>query len=394
MVLHKPSGQAVVFLRQPDGSRRMVYLGPHESAVAERRYREALAEHLAGKMVSTKNRDQRQASEWPTVGQLAAAFLVHCRNYYVDADGKRTRGVEHFTAAMEPLLKLLRDVPTERLTIADLIAVRQLLVDGKRCNRNTINAKMRYIRQCVRWGVEQRLVPGSVWHEVSAMKGLPPGRAGVRESKEVEAVPKKWVDAVVPLLPKPLAAAVQLQWWCGARPSEILQLTRSRIAFGGDCWEFRPPAHKGRWKGKERVIRLGPEAQRLLAPLLKLEPNAAILSPRDAVRELHEGRTRESKETPSQRKRRERRARKPPTVGEFYGIDSYRKAIHRACDEAGFPRWSPHRLRHAAGTRIYLATRSIEDSRAALGHADSRVTRRYAVAADSEIAAAVMGQHG
>lgn len=395
IVFHKASGRDVVFLRQPDGRRTMVYLGEHDSAEAARRYREVLAQHLAGKSIVSTRQAKAQLSEWPTVGQLAAAYMLHVQGFYVDERGVASKGIANIRNAMTPLLRLLRDVRTDALSIVNLVQVQQHLVDGGACCRSTVNAKMRRIRQCIRWGVERRFVPGSAWHEVSAMKGLPLGRAGLRESKAVEAVPRRWVDAVLPLLQRPLAAAVELQWWSGARPSEILQLTRGRLEIGKETWQFRPPVHKGTWKGKERVIVLGPQCQAILSPLLKFSPEAAILSPRDALAEISEQKqaARKSKETPSQRQRRIDNAAKEPSVGEFYNVNSYRKAIHRACDEAGVPRWSPHRLRHAAGTRIYLAA-GIEASRVALGHSDDRVTRRYAVGADSELAALVMGRHG
>lgn len=394
VVHHKASDRDVVFLRQPDGSRAMVYLGPHDSAEAVRRYRQVLADHLAGRPLEVVKRKELP-SQWPTVGQLVAAFLLHCERYYVDAAGVRSKGVVNILHAMEPFLALLRDKRTDSLGVVALDDVQQSIVVGGTCNRGTINNKMRRIRQCVRWGVGRKMVPGSVWHEVSAMKGIPAGRGGVREPKVVTAVPRAWVDAVLPHLTRPLAAAVELQWWCGARPSEVLQLTRARIEFGEDGWTFRPSSHKGNWLGRDRRIVLGPKAREILTPMLKLQPDAAILSPRDALAEISERKAmaRKSKETPSQRERRARNAAKEPTVGEFYNVNAYRKAIHRACDDAGIPRWSPHRLRHAAGTRLYLAA-GIEASRVALGHTDDRVTRRYAVGADSELAKAVMGQHG
>lgn len=395
VVHHKASGRDVVFLRQPDGSRTMVYLGEHDSAEAARRYREVLAQHLAGKSIVSTRQAKIEASAWPTVGQLVAAYLLHVQSYYVDEAGVASKGIANICHAMTPFLRLLRDLPTDRLSIVNLVAVQQHLIEGGECCRSTINGKLRRIRQCIRWGVERRFVSGEVWHEVSAMKGIPQGRGGVRESKVVEAVPRRWVDAVLPHLQRPLAAAVELQWWSGARPSEVLQLTRGRLEISKGPWIFRPPMHKGRWKGKERVIVLGPKCQAILSPLLKFSPDAAILSPRDALAEISEQKrvARKSKETPSQRQRRIDNAAKEPSVGEFYNVNSYRKAIHRACDEAGVPRWSPHRLRHAAGTRIFLAE-GIEASRVALGHSDDRVTRRYAVGADSELAAAVMGRNG
>ena len=61
VVHHKASGQDVVFLRDEHGKRRMVYLGEHGSTTAARRYREVLAEHLAGKPVATRARPARRS---------------------------------------------------------------------------------------------------------------------------------------------------------------------------------------------------------------------------------------------------------------------------------------------------------------------------------------------
>ena len=76
-----------------------------------------------------------------------------------------------------------------------------------------------------------------------------------------------------------------------------------------------------------------------------------------------------------------------------YGIDAYRKAIHRACDAAAIARWSPHRLRHARGTEL-ARKEGIEVARIALGHRDDRVTRRYAVGAELDLAVALARKHG
>ena len=97
--------------------------------------------------------------------------------------------------------------------------------------------------------------------------------------------------------------------------------------------------------------------------------------------------------TPSQRARDTRNAKKEPSIGDHYGIDAYRNVLHRACDQAGVERWSPHRLRHAKGTEL-ARTEGIEIARIALGHKDDRVTRRYAVEAELELAIAVARKHG
>ena len=410
-VHHKPSGQDVLFVRDADGKRRMVYLGPHGSAQAARRYREVLAEHLAGKPVATRSTARVPTSEWPSLAQLCAAFLLDAERYYVDAQGRRSDEVDNFRLALRPLLHLHRDTPTDRFSITDLIEVRQGFIDaefghqrdeqgrpipgtGKKRTRTYINACLRRVKQVFRWGTERRLVPGSTWHELSALRSLPIGRCAARETEPVEAVPWSMVEPVLEHLPTPLRSCVLLQWCTGMRPSEALQIRVSDLDRSGDVWLYRVEHHKNAWRGRPRIVPLGPEAQAILRPLLRAD-GGYLLSPRDAVAELNaiKRANRKSPLTPSQRARDERNAEKAPAVGDHYGIDAYRKAIHRACDRAGIARWSPHRLRHAKGTAL-ARTEGIEAARIALGHKDDRVTRRYAVGAELELAIGVARKHG
>jgi integrase len=214
------------------------------------------------------------------------------------------------------------------------------------------------------------------------MRGLGVGRGGAREPEPVEAVPWPMVEPILPHLPAPLRATVLLQWESGARPTEILQLRTGDIDRSGDVWFYTPEKHKGQWRGQDRVIGFNTAAQDILRPLLKADPKAFLISPRDAIVELKARKraNRQTPLTPSQRARDERNARKAPQVGEFYDVNTYRRAIHRACDEADVPRWSPHRLRHAAGTRACLQGGE-EATSVMLGHRDRRMAARYSVAA-------------
>ena len=412
VVLHKPSGQDVVFVRQADGRRAMVYLGASGTPAAARRYREVLAQHLAGKPVETSPRRAAPPSEWPTVGQLAAAFLLHAQRFYVGPDGQATRTAVHLRHAVEPLLRLYRDTPTDRFSIRDLGAVRQAIVEaefgqrldddgkpiagtGRRRCRRYCNELVNRIKLAFRWGVEQRLVPGSTWHELAALRGLPIGRAGLRESAPVEAVTRAQVDAVLPHLPPILQAAVELQWWSGMRPDEVLQLRMQDVDRSQERWTYRPQQHKGRWRGHDRAVVFGPQSRRVLEGLVKADPRAYLIAPSDVMRQRRERwrAARVSKVPPSQQQRDAENAAKPQQLNERFDVATYRRAIHRACDAAGVARWSPHRLRHAAGTRLALDV-DIEAAAAVLGHTDVRVTRRYAVGARAKIASAVMAEHG
>lgn len=63
--------------------------------------------------------------------------------------------------------------------------------------------------------------------------------------------------------------------------------------------------------------------------------------------------------------------------GERYSVDSYRRAIQRACTRAHVPSWSPNQLRHSAGTEIRKKF-GLEASQVVLGHANAKVTEIYA----------------
>lgn len=408
---HKSRNQDVLFLRDPSGKRRMVYLGKHGTPEAERRYREVLAAHLAGKPIPALPHGRQAASEWPSIAQLVAEFLLHAERYYRDAEGRVSREVTNYKLALRFLIRFHRDTPTDRFTVTDLARLREAIVDeefghaldeagrpipgtGKRRCRTYVNACVRRIKQVMRWGTVQRFVPGGVWHELSALSGLSIGRSGARESKPVEAVPWSLVESTVPHLTPTLRAAVLVQWHSGMRPAELLAMTRRQLDTSGPQWIYRPARHKGSWKGRERIVALGPKAQELLRPLVTLDPDAAIFSPAASWQEFREEKRRKRRTAPTRQMReRDAKAGSPAEAEGFFDVSTYRRAIHRACDRADVPRWSPHRLRHAAGTRLVLQE-GLEAARAALGHADSRMTRRYSTAADAELAVAVAARHG
>jgi hypothetical protein len=81
---------------------------------------------------------------------------------------------------------------------------------------------------------------------------------------------------------------------------------------GGDVWVFTPKHHKTEHHGKDRTIYIGPKAQAILAPYLVKAGDGYVFKTR----------------------------RYRP-----YNADTYRRAIHRACDRAKVERWSPNRLR-------------------------------------------------
>lgn len=411
-ILHRASGQDVVFLRDAaTGKRRMVYLGRHDSAEARERYRQVLAEHCAGQAPTTATAKAPQPSDAVTVGTLCARFLLWAQDYYRNENGTLSREVTNFVLAVGALDDVLRDVQVDALTCAHFEAARRRLVDsefghrhdengqpipgtGKRHARGYVNSTMRRAKFVVRWGCEHGLVPGPVWASLTAFRGLRIGRGGARETPPVEAVPRGYVDAVLPHLPPMLRTAVELLWHSGMRAGELCALRTRDIERGADVWLYRPQQHKGTWRGRDRVVPFGPRCQELLRPLLSADP-AAHLFRADVVMQQRKATWRQqrtSKVPPSQQKRDAKNAAKLGAYADCLDVATLRRAVHRACDAAGVPRFGIHRLRHACGTRLVVEAGD-DAARVQLGHADERMVRRYSKAADDELRRKVAMQH-
>lgn len=323
-----------------------------------------------------------------TVADLVADFLEHGERVYVP------REVVNLRAALAPVLERFGALPVRQFDVTCLEIVQRQLAEA-RLARSTIKSRMNAIRRCWRWGESRRLCPAGSWEHLRTLEHLKPGRTPARETQPVDAVPWKWVEPILPHLSQPLAAAVLVQWHAGLRPGEILTMTRRQLDTSGKIWIYRPTHHKGTWRGRERIIRLGPKAQEALRPLLKLDANAPIISPRDAIAEQKQRKraARRTRPTKQMRERDARAAAAGPAVAEAYDVNTYRRAIHRACDDADVPRWGPHRLRHACAARLFSAG-EFEAARAVLGHSRMDMTRHYAAAADAKLAGDAMLRHG
>ena len=140
----------------------------------------------------------------------------------------------------------------------------------------------------------------------------------------------------------------------GARPGEVCAMRGCDIDMTGDVWLYRPAHHKTRHKGKERVIALGPQAQAVVKPFLKLDTQAYLFSPRDGLAEVRaeKRRKRQTKVQPSQQYRRKARPKKQPR--DHYTTIAYDHAIYAACDRA-FPPTAPLARRPEETNKAWLA---------------------------------------
>jgi len=166
------------------------------------------------------------------------------------------------------------------------------------------------------------------------------------------------------------------------------------VDTSGEVWSYRPATHKTQHHNKDRVIFFGPKSQEVLRPHLLRDETHYCFCPSEGERKRRAA-AHDRRVTPSGQGNEpgtNRKSSPQRKAGECYTPDSYRRAIHRACEMAGVEKWSPNRLRHSAATAIRKQF-GLEASQVVMGHAGANVTQIYAVR-DQAKAAEVMSKVG
>jgi integrase len=209
------------------------------------------------------------------------------------------------------------------------------------------------------------------------------------------------VEKALPHMPAAVRAIALLQIYSAARAGELVKLRVGDIdRTNPEVWSYTPTTHKGTWKGKTRTIYFGQHCREVLTPfLLKAgDPEAYLFSPAraEAERNTERSENRVTPKYPSHMKRNEQKRvgknrRRAP--GQHYTTGTYRQAIERACDRAGVPPFTPHRLRHLAATRA-RAELGVDVARALCGHSLAAVTEIYSREVDKQLAIQAVKRFG
>lgn len=183
-----------------------------------------------------------------------------------------------------------------------LRAVRTRMIESGLA-RTEINARIHRVRRMFRWAASVELVPAGIVVALETVDGLQQGLTAARETEPVGSVPLEVVEKTIPHLSRPVAAMVRLQLLTGARPGEICRMRACELKIGSPNWTFDPSRHKTSWRGKRRVVPIGPKALLILEEFLTDDPAAYLFRPADAVADHHARRTasRKSRPTPSER---------------------------------------------------------------------------------------------
>jgi integrase len=396
--LHSQSGQAIVTLTDGLGGRRDVLLGKYDTPESRVEY-----SRVIGEWEARGRRLYDQADEEPdalSVNELMVAFLEHAERHYRRADGTNTSELRDYKLSNRPLRELYGTLPVAKFSPLKLKAVRQKMIDAG-LSRNVVNQRVGRLVRAFKWGVGEELVPESVWRALTTVRGLEKGRSAARETEAVAPVAAEVVEATLPYLLPPVRAMVELQLVTGMRPGEARIMRACDLDTTGDVWLYKPAHHKTRHKGKERVVAIGPRGQEIVKPFLKLDTQAYLFSPRDALawRWREQRRKRKTKVQPSQVSRRRQAPRK--RLGDCYTMTAYAHAVAKAvkaanaaaaCEECkplkpedrcdackanAIPHWHPHQLRHTHATAVRRRF-GLEAAQVALGHSQAQITEIYA----------------
>jgi integrase len=270
-----------------------------------------------------------------------------------------------------------------------LANVRQsMIVAGQ--SRKLINKDVNRVRGMFGWAVEHELLPVDVRQALRRVKGPRMGRSDARETAPVEPVAEESIRAILPHLSPQVAAMIQLQHLCGARPQEVVTIRPDEVDTSGEIWLYHPRHHKMEHFDRRKVIMLGPKAQEVLRPWLDRDPGAYCFVPAEtSAWHYRRSRRKSCSGTPTEPVEPKVLKLQP---GLKYTRHSYRVAVQRACKRAGIEAWSPRQLRHTRATAIRKAF-GLEAAKAVLGHTDTKITEIYAER-DLDLARKVMREIG
>ncbi|TWT48998.1 tyrosine-type recombinase/integrase [Botrimarina hoheduenensis] len=256
--------------------------------------------------------------------------------------------------------------------------LRELMIDPKGWSRKHINEHVNRIRRMFAWACENELVPPLVHHALQSVAGLKKGRSRARDNGRVTVIDDASVAATLKHAPEIVADMVRFQRLTGARPGEVCGLRPSDLERTGDVWVYQLGSHKMEHYGAERLVMVGPKAQKVLAPYLLRDPLWPCFAPAETSWMTRRRRGEEGSNEPFEsilRRAHQVVTKRGPI--RFYDANSYRIAIHRACVKAGVEKWSPNRLRHTAATEVRKQF-GLEAAQVVCGHQSAEVTQIYA----------------
>ena len=371
---HKASGREYVRIRHGDGSHTDIYLeGAPSSPESKAHYA-----RLVATLAAHGGQLPPPVAKAATVAEVVARFMEFAESEYDPAG----REVENFALSCRPLLRLYGSSPAQAFDSEGLLALQKAMASGSwmteeekaECTkrkrpigwcRNVVNRRIVRIKTLWKWAESRKLVPPGSYHHLQTVRGLAKKSRHVRHTTPRGPTTRANVEAALPHCPKPVAAMLDLQWWTGCRSGEVRTMRTCEIDCSGEVWLYAPGHSKNDWRERQpdRVIALGPEAQKILGPWLRPDrPDDYLFRPSRSRRNDH------------------------------YTEFTYPQAVRRACAKAGV-KFVAYCCRHSAKARI-TRQQGLDAARAVLGHKSLTTTSGYASQIDLEQASEVAREVG
>lgn len=434
--LHKQSGQAVVTLAcKISGKRRDIMLGEYESPESRIAYAEAIAQwERDGRVLDNSPKPEPIRHDETTVAEVMLDWWEGVLKRYAVADpeGRLPSHLYSYRVVVRLVRATCGNLPASRFGPKRLQEVRQAMVD-EGWKRSHVNSNAAVIVRAFRQAVAAEVIKPEALVALQCVKPLARGEAGTAEGRKVKPVALADVEAVKPHLGRQIRAIIDVMLLTGSRCGEVCTMRPIDLDTSGKVWSYTPDRHKTEHHGRKRIIHVGPKAQRVIEPFLNRSTHAPLFSPAEAETERRE-QQHANRVTPmscGNNPGSNRCAEPARKADDAYTTDVVRRAITRACDEAFPPpgdlarqrvpgngrkrnstrwetdkeynqrlgarwaelkawrrshRWTPHQLRHTAGTMIRKEA-GIEAAALVLGHSSATLTD--AVYAERDTAKAV-----
>lgn len=365
-----------------------IYLGKWNSKASKQEYKRVIAEWLAGGTGTT--------SDEISVSEICVDYTLEMKKRYRDESGKPTEEFKTVQRIMKLVRSVYGDSNAAEFKALRFKAMREKIVETGVC-RYVVNKYCRHIIRAFKLAAENEKLSAENYNSLKSVESLRKGRTDAKETEPIQPVSLETIDATIEHLHDIAADMVRLQLLTGMRPGELCQLKPEHINRDDDIWVFIPETHKNAYRDQSRAICIGEQAQEILNPYLLRPASSYCFDPSEAVEQVQRRRNLERVTPEGQgncRGSSKRRGKPKWKPGNKYTTASYRRVIHRACDSAGIPRWSPNRIRKTAGTIIRKETGSLEAAQACLGHKSRSTTERFYAAIDTALAAEVMRKIG
>lgn len=364
------------YRRNPDGRAfieyrgKRYYLGKHNTHVSKEQYKQLIAQIMA----QGSEPAPLTLYDNPT---LAEPYAEWAKVYHNDRDYSAVR------VMLEQITGLYGDTPISDFGPRKILVWQNWLIQHGYA-RLMVNRRVLHLKRWLKWLVSRELINASVLTAAESVPGIRAGKTAAPESEPIVPANMDDVRATLPFLPPAVAAMAQIQYLCGMRPQDVINMRPIDIEQVDDVWLYRPETHKNTHRGQSLVKAIPKAAQEILLPFLDCESDAYCFDPREssewAYEQKRQNSKRSTKQYPSEVKRLVKQKAKTlknrDARRKSYTASAYRQAIQRACVKANVSEWTPLQLRHAIATEI---SQSLGEQAAQrwLGHARLSTTGIY-----------------